>query len=489
MLKLLRRLFGKKRSFAFHGANTGRLTGDWSSSPTPINLQVRHEFVTLIARVRDLARNNDYVRRWLSLVRSNVVGPSGVSIQSRVPSRNKNGGIDDKASEAVEEAWTNWGRYGVPDVTGKHSWVSLQNTFITDVMRDGEALFRLNRAWNGNEFGFALKRLDVMALPIDYEREFNGNQILMGVELNADDRPVAYHLLQQRASDRTYFHNGGVYERIPADQIIHAFLPEFAYQTRGVSPMTSAMLRLQMLGGYEEASVTKARMAASVMGFFTRSDEGIGFGSQEGTNADGSLVMGVEPGVFKELPAGVSLDTFDPNAPHEQYGEFVKATLRGIASGLGVSYNSLSNDLENVNFSSIRAGVLEDREAWKCLQQWMIDVFCRPIREEWTKIALINSAIKINGQAPRSEPQRYMKASYQGRRWAWVDPLKDAKASQVLLNQRLTTRANLIRDMGLDPKEVWEELAEEEQLLEELGIPAMNVEVGNGLEAQGVADA
>ncbi len=489
MLKWFRDLFRKKRSFSFNAANTGRLTGDWSSSPTPINLQIRHEFVTLIARVRDLARNNDYVKRWLSLTRSNVVGPNGINVQSRVPSRTKGQGIDDLASEAVDQAFDKWGRYGVPDVTGQHSWVSLQNTFITDAMRDGEALYRVIRGWDGNEFAFALRRLDVMALPVDYDSEFNGNQILMGVELNQSDRPVAYHLLQQRASDRTYYRNGANYERIPADQVIHAFLPEFAYQTRGISPMSSAMLRLHMLGGYEEASLTKARVAAAVMGFFTRSDEGLGYGATEGTNTDGSLIMGAEPGVFKELPAGVGLDTFDPNAPHEQYGDFVKATLRGIASGLGVNYNSLSNDLEGVNFSSIRAGVLEDREAWKCLQKWMTDVFVRPVFEDFVMMALLNGAIKINGQTPRSEPQRYREASYQGRRWAWVDPVKDAKANQMLINERLTTRSNVIRDMGLDPKEVWEKLAEEEQLLEELGIPAVSKEVTDESQTQGTADA
>ena len=401
----------------------------------------------------------------------------------------RNQGVDDLASQSVEKAFKEWGRYGVPDVTGKHSWLSLQNTFITDVMRDGEALYRKIPGWNGNKFSFALNRLDPMALPIDREWQFEGREVLMGVELNDMGRPLAYHLIQQKASDRTYYRDGNNLERVPADQIIHAFLPEFAYQTRGISPMSSAMLRLHMLGGYEEASVTKARVAASVMGFFTRTDEGVGYGATEGTNADGSLVMGAEPGVFKELPAGVSLDMFDPNAPHEQYGDFVKATLRGIASGLGVSYNSLSNDLEGVNFSSIRAGVLEDREAWKCLQQWMTDVFVRPVYEEWVRMALISGAIKINGQTPSSEPQRYMEAVYQGRRWAWVDPVKDAQASQLLINERLTTRSNIIRDMGLDPKEVWERLAEEEQLLEELGIPAVTTEVSDGPETQGTANA
>lgn len=484
MLDWFKRLFQRKQKRSFHGAVASRLTGDWGTSAFPINYDIRNSFVSLLARVRELGKNNDYVKRYLGLCRANIVGPNGITIQSAVPSRNRGGGVDSLASAAVEAAWQEWGRYGSPDVTGNHSWLTLQNSFITDIMRDGEALYRRVPGWSKNGFGFALQRLDVMNLPVDYNDDFEGNPIVMGVELDSFERPIAYHLQQHKPSENTYFRNGNDYMRIPAEQIIHRFLPEFVHQTRGFSPMTSAMLRLQMLGGYEEAAVTKARVAASVMGFFTKSEDGTGYSSNEGTNTDGSLQMGMEPGVWKELPEGVGIETFDPNAPHEQYGAFVKATLRGISSGLGVNYNMLANDLEGVNFSSIRSGVLEDREAWKCLQEWMIDCFVRPIYEQWVGMALLSGAIKINGQTPRSGPDRYRQASYQGRRWSWVDPFKDAKTAQVLIGERLTSRANIIRDMGLDPDEVWQQLSDEEKLLEELGIPAANEEAHEA-ETQG----
>ena len=453
------------------------MTGDWSTSAFPINHDIRNGYVALLARVRELAKNNDYVKRFLGLSRANVVGPQGIVIQSRVPSRSNPNGIDELASEAVESAWKDWGRLGSPDVTSTHSWHSLQNAFITDAMRDGETLYRKIRGWSGNNHAFALQRLDVMNLPIDYNTEFGKNVIVMGVEVDEFEHPVAYHLRQHKPSENTYFRDGRDYLRIPADQVIHRFLPEFVHQTRGFSPMTSAMLRLQMLSGYEEAAVVGARIGASTMGFFTKTEGGVGYPSTEGKNEDGSLVMGAEPGVFKELPGGVDLKTFDPDTPNDQYASFVKSTLRGIASGLGVNYNMLANDLEGVNFSSIRAGVIEDREAWKCLQEWMSDCFVRPVFEEWVAMAIVSGSLKIGGRTPTSEPERYMNASYQGRRWSWVDPFKDAKTAQVLINERLSSRSNIIRDMGHDPEEVWAKLSEEEALLESLGIPAVHQEV------------
>lgn len=475
MFDWFKRRFTKKRKRSFHSAVASRLTGDWQTTPFPINYDLRNGFVPLLARVRELAKNNDYVKRYLGLCRNNIVGPQGITIQAAVPTRNKSAGVDDLASQSVEDAFREWGRYGIPDVTGTHSWHSLQNAFITDIMRDGEALYRKLPGWRQNNFGFALQRLDVMNLPVDYNDPYKGNEVVMGVELDTYERPVAYHLNQHKPNEDTYYRNGKDYLRIPADQVIHRFLPEFVHQTRGFSPMSSAMLRLKMLGGYEEAAVTAARIGASTMGFFTRDEEsGGGWDNTEGTNPDGSLIMNVEPGAMKQLPAGVGFTEFDPKQPNDQYAEFVKATLRGIASGLGVNYNMLSNDLEGVNFSSIRAGVLEDREAWKCLQEWMVGCFVRPVYEQWVGMALLAGAIKINGQTPKSGPDRYRKATYQGRRWSWVDPFKDAKTAQVLINERLTSRSNIIRDMGLDPDDVWKQLADEEKLLETLGIPAVS---------------
>ncbi|MCI0539082.1 MAG: phage portal protein [Verrucomicrobiales bacterium] len=72
--------------------------------------------------------------------------------------------------------------------------------------------------------------------------------------------------------------------------------------------------------------------------------------------------MEVSPGQFETRPVGFEFQTFDPQHPTQAFPFFVKTFLRGIASGLGVSYNTLANELEGVNFSSIRAGVSDERE-------------------------------------------------------------------------------------------------------------------------------
>ena len=477
MRNFLRRIFGAKKEQAnwrsFKAAIENRLTGAWTSTATPANYDIRVDYKVLIARVRDLIKNNDYVKRYLSMVRSNVIGPTGIVVQSRVASNSTPGKTDKPASAAVEAAWIDWGRFGSPDVTGRHSWVTLQNQFIGGVMSEGEVIFRKIRGWRGNKARFALQVMDVMDLPVDYNDSNRKNPIVMGIELNEWRAPVAYHFVQRSPTADSYTRDGRSYLRIPASQIIHAFLPEAVHQTRGISPMTSAMLRLNMLEGYEEAAVVSARIGASTMGFFTKTDEAGSFTGDD-ENVDGSLNMGVSPGEFRELPSGMDIATFDPKTPNDQYADFVKSTLRGISSGLGVSYNMLANDLSDVNFSSIRTGVLEDRELWKCLQNFTIDVLVHPVFEEFIDQAILAGAITIFGKEPTSGPERYKAAAYQGRRWSWVDPFKDAKTAELLINNRLTSRGNIIRDMGLDPDDVWSALSEEETLLESLGIPAVS---------------
>ncbi|MBK7121299.1 MAG: phage portal protein [Comamonadaceae bacterium] len=79
----------------------------------------------------------------------------------------------------------------------------------------------------------------------------------------------------------------------------------------------------------------------------------------------------------------------------------MKTRLRSIASGMGVTYHGLANDLEGVNFSSIRSGTLEERDAWMVLQDWFAEAFLRPVFGEWLSWSLTKGAIRLCQPAPR----------------------------------------------------------------------------------------
>ena len=132
------------------------------------------------------------------------------------------------------------------------------------------------------------------------------------------------------------------------------------------SDLAPALSQVKMLNAHREAELVATRMAAAKMGFFT-SESGDDVPADDYDN--NVPIIDAEPGTFHQLPAGVDFKAFDPTHPATAFADFQKGILRGTASGLGVSYASLSNDLEGTSYSSIRQGALEERDAYRDEQQ------------------------------------------------------------------------------------------------------------------------
>lgn len=448
----------------YKAAKTDRLTWSWTKLPLSADAVVRQYQRPLRARSREQYANNDYARRFVGMVQANVVGPTGIGMQARAISRR--GNPDNSANDGIEAAWKQWGRRETCDISQRLGWREMQRLFIATVAIDGEA-FLIQHTRKANRYNYALQLVDPELCPVDYDHE--PDNIRMGIEYDADDRPVAYHF-QTLTQDGSYARNGQRYIRYPAEQVIHAYLPEYVGQRRGLPWMATALLRMNQLAGYEDAAIVAARVGAAKMGFFT-SPDGTAY-SGDDTDSQGHIITDAEAGTFEQLPDGVQLQTFDPQYPHGEYADFVKTCLRGIASGLGVSYHGLSNDLEGVNFSSIRSGVLEEREIWKGLQEWCVDNLHSVIYENWLPRALLANAISTpsGGTLAIAQEEKYRRVTWQPRRWPWVDPLKDMQANQTAINERLRSRSDVIREMGRDPEEVWREIQRETELLESMGL-------------------
>lgn len=466
---------GQKRSF--NAAQISRLTDGWTTQTTHLNQDLWRGLRVLRARSRDIAKNNEFAAHFISMVKTNVVGPAGIGLQVQALYDNgaKKGQIDEYDSSVVEAAFAEFGKLGHCDVTGKLTFTDLQKLYIACVAINGEVL--VQRMTKLGPHKYQLRLLDPALLDESLKRDLpGGNRVRMGIELDALDRPVAYYLLPSETFDID--RGGGTsyqgrHLRVPAEEIWHDFVPLEIGQLRGVPWMAPAMLRLNMLAGYEEAAVIAARIGASQMGFFTTAtgevtdlkDSEVG----DDTTGGESLFMDVEPGVFKGLPRGVSFEAFNPKYPHEMYAEFVKSCLRGVASGIGVSYNGLANDLEGVNLSSLRQGLYEEREVWKSLQDWMIGRFNARVFSEWLPLAMLAGAMP---SLPFSKLYKYDSAVWQGRRWQTLDPLKDAESDALQITHALKSRGEVIRESGRDPETVWAELEKEKARLKDI-LPAI----------------
>ena len=147
--------------------------------------------------------------------------------------------------------------------------------------------------------------------------------------------------------------------------------------TRGVTWFASALMRLHMLQGYEEAEVVRARASSALMGFIQSPD-----GELMGDELYGSeRVSNFEPGVFKYLAPGESVTVPDLNAPDGQLEPFTRSMLRAVAAGIGVSFESVSKNFSESNYSSSRLSLLEERDTYRVLQRYMIENFHQPVFE------------------------------------------------------------------------------------------------------------
>jgi len=451
-----------KRSYA--AANTGRLFADFPGSERSSDSELYPVISRMRARTRDLARNNEYAKRYLELMKSNVVGDRGFSLQ--VKATDTVGRLDLIGNQAIEASFKMWGRLGNPTVDGKMTWVDAQKLAMECLARDGEVIIVKHRSARFKD-SFALEFLEPDQLDEEKsERLPNGNEIRMGVEIDRFRKPVAYHFLTYHPGDYDFTSQtrSTKHVRIPADRVIHIFMPLRAGQTRGEPWMAPALSAMKQLDGFREAAIVNARIGASKMGFFT-SPSGDGFVADD---MDGNIpVMDADPGTLHQLPNGVDFKSWDPAFPSNEFEDFHTAVLRGISSGLGVSYTSLSNDLEGTSYSSIRQGALEERDFYKNLQTFFVDHFVRPVYEAWLESAMEVDAFGI----PVRQFDRFSAASeFRGRAWNWVDPLKEMNAAVVGLQNGVLSLNDVASQYGKDTEELLAQIQRDKALMEQFGV-------------------
>jgi lambda family phage portal protein len=458
---------------AYAGAVTSRLTTDWKPASVSADYDVYAALRTLRGRARDLCQNNDYAKKYLLLARMNICGPNGFKFQADV--REDGGTSDLQANKKIEEAWADWSKMTNCTVTGLHSLRQVQDLAVRHLVRDGEFVARCIRG-KQYKYGFALQILepDLLNETVNTTLD-NGNVIVMGVEFDAVRRPVAYYFAKPVSSaiayQLTFIRE---HERVPAADVFHVYDADRCMQSRGVSWYAASMYRLRMLTGYEDATLSKARAAATTGGFFT-SETGAEYTGPE-QDPDGNQIMPLEPGEWVTLPAGVKATSIDPNFPSTSHEPFIKGTLRGIASGLGVAYSSLANDLADVNYSSIRAGIVEERDVWRYNQGIIVERFLAPLYERWLESALLSGNLNL----PFSKFDKFNRPVFTGRRWAWVDPLNDVQAEVAQVDAGFKTRTEIIAERGENIEDVYRELSEEKKLAAKYGLKNLNGVEENG---------
>jgi lambda family phage portal protein len=434
------------------------------TSASSINAQVAQYGSSVLARSRYLTLNNPYAANAKAAFIAALVG-DGISPSSRIEDR--------ETREELHDAFEDWADECDADFLA--NFRGLQALIAAELFEAGECFVRIHRRPSGDPLGVPLQLQVVPAEMLPTKKDLNAPaNIEMGIEFGTDGRRVAYHFLTTHPGAAGL---GGLATtvRIPADEILHLFSPQVAGQIRGVPHTVSAIAKLAMMDQYDDAELERKRVAALFGGFVTRdlpsTDDGSPLeGILDLADGDNGGREGLEPGLFVDLEPGEDVKFSEPADVGGNYDVFQYRSLTAIAAGFGVPYSSMTGDLRQTSYSSIRAGLVEFRRRVTAMQKHvMIFQFCKPVWRLWINDAAIAGAIPVSPAQLLSE-RKLARCDWVPPRWEWVDPLKDIKAEMLAVESGFKSRSDVVIATGADPVEVDRRIARDRLRERDLGL-------------------
>jgi lambda family phage portal protein len=331
----------------FEAATNHPRADGWSRKLSDANSAASGATLAVLrAQARDDVRNNPWARRGLRRIKTNTVG-WGIRPQA-------NG----RGAGRVMELWKKWAETTDCDAAGRLTFYGLQGLIMRTVVESGEVLIR--RRMRLPKDGLAVP-MQLQVLEPDYLdtakdgiKGSEGGEIIQGVEFNAIGQRVAYWLFDRHPGGRGFLVPKS--KRVPADGVLHVFEQERAGQVRGPSWFASIDVRLHEFDQYEDATLMKQKIAACLAAFVTDPQGDGGPLAEGGTSATtGQPTDSIEPGMIVNLPPGKDVKIANPPSASD-HQSFSATSLRAIAAGLGTTYEDLTGDYSQVNYSSARMG-------------------------------------------------------------------------------------------------------------------------------------
>ena len=427
-------------------SQTKRMSG-WVTPATDANAANTNP-QTIRNRARDLVRNSAWSAKGVSVIVNNSVG-FGVRAQLKASSS-----LRTRQANAI---WQQWAETTACDADGMHDLYGLQAIAMRTLVVDGECLIRMRprRPEDGLPLPFQIQLLEADFLADDARAIPAGNNTVHnGIEFDALGRRVAYHLYRTHPGTTSLLRGWNMeITRVPASEIIHLYRKDRPGQDRGVSWLAPAIVTLRDLGIYEDGSLKRVQLGTLFAGFIT-SDDPQAFGEELDDN-----IPDLQPGTMYMLKPGQSVQFNDPPDPHDP--AFRDSTLRAIAAALGITYESLTGNLSEVNFSSARMGAHEmgrNLDAW--LWHTFIPQFCQGVFRWFKDMLATTTEVQTNGLSVEwTPPARTL-----------VDPSKEWKALQTAVRSGFMSLPEAIRSQGFDPDAVLAEQAEYLAKLDAAGV-------------------
>lgn len=440
----------------YEGAGSGRRLSTWGTSSGGPNVSLYSSLATLRTRSRELVRNNPLASGAVDSFVSNLIG-SGIT-----PRWQLSDNPDLKAE--IQQLWLD--SCDELDFAECCDMAGLQSLVANTVIVSGECLVRFRPQLAASDLAVPLQIqvLEPDHLDAGYNTIApNGNMIRMGIEFNRRGKRVAYWLYKDHPGE-SFLNSSSEKIRVPASEILHIYRMLRPGQVRGRSWMSSIIVKLHEIDQCVDAELVRRKTTAMFGGFIKEPPSEMidtsPLGKRAANDSEDREVIALEPGTFPVLPPGMDVIFSDPKDVGGNYVAWMKQQLHDIAKGVGITYEQLTGDLEGVNYSSIRAGLLEFRRFCQQIQmQTLVFQFCRPVARYWMNQAILSGALSIPDYPIQS--RQYKRIQWRPDGWPWVDPQKDQKAEIMAIRGGLKSRSQSIAESGGDIETVDREIIED----------------------------
>lgn len=394
------------------------------------------------ARAAHYALNNPYGAQIPEVLASSLIGETGPRAQSGHPDR--------EIARELDRAWTRFER--ACGVNGE-SLADLLRQSVFAFAQAGEAFLQFQP---DDEDRLRLTLLDAEQVDRSRTSELGGGaRTIQGVEFDAAGRVVRYWVFPDRPGEP--FGATLASMPLPASELLHLVRPWTPGQVRGLSVFAPILTRLAEIDAIEDAQLARVKVSALFAGFITDPDNGAA--EMPGEASAGVLESGLEPGVLKVLRPGQGIEF--PSTP--QVGDamvFLKTQLRAVAAGAGITYQQLTGDLSDTNYSSIRAGLLEHQRRMGAFQRQVFEPrVLDPLWRRFVTMEVLAGRIKAPGFTTNPEP--WFDVSWLWPAWPSVDPKGEVEAEVNSVNAGFKSRREVIAASGRDPETVAAVIAEE----------------------------
>lgn len=465
---------------------------DWVPRSVSGQSALSQERETIVDRVQDIARNDGWASAAMSRHLDEVIGSGwDISVDLREKSLNLTTDEADELSDQIEEAWTdivNDPAFWI-DAKRQGPMSSVLGRAYRHRFADGEALAEI--CWDegrGAPLGTFVKLIDPARLSNPFDETDTLSQ-RDGVEIDRYGAAEAYWIRTQHPDDDYVWGSGSPdWVRVPRETdwgrpiMVHAFEADRDGQFRGVPPFAPILRKLKQMTQYDEAEL-KAAMVNSVLAAFITSpsdhdtlaealtDKEAGDRWSQFTSDRFKAYQNAPPkipaGMAHFLYPGDQVTLTQPGHPNSGFEAFFRAALRNVASAVGLTYEQLTMDWSQVNYSSARAAILV---IWRGLTarkdmfaaQFMNQVYRAVLEEMFDR-----RIIKLPPKAVSFEaaPSAWARVDWIGPARGWVDPEKEAKAAGLRMDLGISYLERECAEQGLDWKQVARKRARERRFL------------------------